>query len=356
MQSFGYAYDEDFNKYVAAFTWDLFKLTPEHQQMWKNKETTGETKLHPDYYLSQVLGQWPERISIYEAFVQELQVINQMATAMGRPPFFREDFGTNSRPAEFSSLLRPTAKEYNGFVHLLNKMLSDNINKDFFQKEVPSEDEVTRKDGNIQVQPRGTLRMLEQWIRGRFKPREDPAPMDKMFKSAMATKCGSSHRIDAIVAGLTEIDDGEGSRLVSRWNGHFPSVAEGNARLATDRAVIPHRQRPKLLFVIQIEEPKFPIAFPDPEILRDAKIAVTTHYRHKHPVGPLVLRLRHAVSTKGTQRRQHAKQRLTQRSKPHNFLLGNKPPRPHVQCQGNAQSDSGEYPPLVLADIPQMNP
>lgn len=183
MQSFGYAYDDDFNKYVAAFTWDLFKLTPEHQQMWKNKETSRETNLHPDYYLSQVLGQWPERISIYEAFVQELQIINQMAAAMDRPPLFRADFGTDSRPAEFSSLLRPTAKEYNGFVHLLDKMLSDNINRDFFQKEVPSEDEVVRNDGKIQVQPRGTLRMLEQWIRDRFKPRGDPAPMDKMFKT-----------------------------------------------------------------------------------------------------------------------------------------------------------------------------
>ncbi len=183
MQSFGYAYDEEFNKYVAAFTWDLFKLTPEHQQMWKNKETSRETKLHPDYYLSQVLGQWPERISIYEAFVQELQVINQMAKAMGRPPLFREDFSAASRPAEFSSLLRPTAKEYNGFVHLLDKMLSDNINKRFFQGEVPSEDEVVRKDGKIQVQQRGTLSMLQQWIRERFKPRGDTTPMDQMFKT-----------------------------------------------------------------------------------------------------------------------------------------------------------------------------
>lgn len=62
-------------------------------------------------------------------------------------------------------------------------MLSDNINKDFFQCEVPSEEEVTRKDGKIQVQPRGTLWMLEQWIRSRFTPREDAAPMDKMFKT-----------------------------------------------------------------------------------------------------------------------------------------------------------------------------
>ena len=182
MQSFGYSYDDNLNKYVAAFTWDLFKLTPEHQVKWKHKEVTQATKLHPDYYQTQILGEWPDNISIYEAFVLELKVINQMAEAMGRPTLFREDFGANPRPVEFSSLLRPTAKEYNGFVHLLDKMLSDNIKKDFFQEEVPAEEDVVRKDGKVEVRPIGTLRMLEQWIRKNFRPRNSE-PMDEIFKT-----------------------------------------------------------------------------------------------------------------------------------------------------------------------------
>jgi hypothetical protein len=187
LQSFGFAYDEPLNKYVAVFTWDLFKLTPQHQQLWQSKETQNKTFLHPDYYRTQVLGDWPEKVSIYEAFIEELQTINRMSEAMGRPPLFREDFKTSNRPSEFFSLLRPTARDFSHFVLLLDKLLSDNINKDFFLGEVRTEDETQRSDGRVQVQPRGTIAMLEDWIHQKFKPK-DPDPIKELFASLRAVR------------------------------------------------------------------------------------------------------------------------------------------------------------------------
>lgn len=84
-----------------------------------------------------------------------------MCDAMRRPHIFNEDFGEygDRRPKKFGFLIRPTLQEFNDFILLFDKMLSDNINKDFFQNEVTYETQVERDDGGIQINPKGTLRM-----------------------------------------------------------------------------------------------------------------------------------------------------------------------------------------------------
>jgi hypothetical protein len=48
-------------------------------------------------------------------------------------------------------------------------LLSDNINKNFFRNEVPLQSETSRKDGKIQVENKGTLQMLDDWVRRYFR-------------------------------------------------------------------------------------------------------------------------------------------------------------------------------------------
>lgn len=180
LQTFGFAYDADFNRGVAIFLRYLAYLSPEHQRIWHAKELKGEYKLHPDYYRMSILGDWGTRLSLFEAFTEELSVINAMCRLIGRSPLFREEF--SERPSEFGFLLRPTLAEFNTFVHLLDKMLSDNINKDFFGDDLPLEQETVRPDGKIVVQQKGTLALLEEWIGKFFRP-TDPEPLDRMFMS-----------------------------------------------------------------------------------------------------------------------------------------------------------------------------
>ncbi len=163
LQTFGFCYDPDLNRAVAVFVWYLSDLSPEHQQIWKAKELTGDYRLHPDYFRTSILAEWPEKISIFEAFLEELKSINQMAEAMGRP-LFRKTFSQEEKPREFGFLVRPTLKEFNDFVLLLDKMISDNISTDFFQNEVPYEQEEVRKDGKILVRQKGALAILDDWI------------------------------------------------------------------------------------------------------------------------------------------------------------------------------------------------
>src|ERR1035437_4194694 len=64
----------------------------------------------------------------------------------------------------FTFLIRPTAQEFYNFVHLLDKALSDNINKKFFESDMPVEEDIHRADGKVEVRQIGTIRLLEQWL------------------------------------------------------------------------------------------------------------------------------------------------------------------------------------------------
>lgn len=181
LQTFGFAYDDDLNRYVAVFLRYLGNLSPEHQKVWAAKEVKGDIKLHPDYYASSILGSWGTRMSIFRAFTEELKIINEMSVLIEKPALFHHSYNEET-PKEFGFLLRPTQTEFNNFMLLLDKMMSDNINKKFFENDVIQENEEEREDGKIVVKPKGTIQILEAWVNKYFKP-TDPKPIEDMIKT-----------------------------------------------------------------------------------------------------------------------------------------------------------------------------
>ena len=178
LQDFGFAYDGDFNRVVAVYLRYLSDLSPEHQRIWHARRVQGEYNLHPDYVRMSILGEWPEQMSIFDAFIEELSTINKMTEQIGRPPLFKSVF--EERPREFGFLVRPTSKELDDFVHLLDKMMSENISRDFFIGQVPLEEEIEREDGKVEVRQIGTIRLLETWFAKRFRT-PDPKPLQEAF-------------------------------------------------------------------------------------------------------------------------------------------------------------------------------
>ena len=65
-------------------------------------------------------------MSIFRAFVEELKVINEMSVLIGKPHLFLNSY-SDERPKKFGFLLRPTEVEFNNFMLLLDKMMSDNL-------------------------------------------------------------------------------------------------------------------------------------------------------------------------------------------------------------------------------------
>jgi len=198
LQTFGFGYSTDLSiRVVAAFNWYLSRMAAEHQQIWKAKEVYGEYFAHPDY-IRTTSGHFPERASILVAFLEELRQINELSARMGRSRFFRRDFCENSRPREFAFLLRPTLREYQNFVHILDKMMSENINRDFFQNDVPYEREVEEKDGRIKRVPLNSITILEDWLAMYFRS-ENPEPLQNMIKTFRNVREGrqpSAHSVE----------------------------------------------------------------------------------------------------------------------------------------------------------------
>lgn len=199
LQDFGFAYNEALERAVAVYIRYLADLSPEHQQIWHARLLGEDYKLHPDYYRATILGEWPERISLFDAFTEELRTINAMTNAMGLPPLFREEFA--ERPRGFAFLVRPTTKEFQDFVQLLDKMLSENLNRDFFRDQVPIETETERADGKVVVTQRGTIALLDDWFATRFRA-PDRTPLVEAFdmiRRVRQLRQRPAHSIDDIV-------------------------------------------------------------------------------------------------------------------------------------------------------------
>jgi len=181
LQTFGFAYDEKMNRAVAVFLRYLHDLTPEHQRIWEARLLQGNYRIHPDYWMSS-MGHWPDKVSIFVAFTEELRIINEMSRCMGREPLFNNEFQAEDRPREFAFLLRPTQKALNDFFLVLDKLLSDNINLKFFDEDVAFEIDRQRSDGKIIVERKGTLSVLNDWL-SQTVQFPDATPKDEMIST-----------------------------------------------------------------------------------------------------------------------------------------------------------------------------
>jgi hypothetical protein len=102
--------------------------------------------------------------SVYTAFIEELKLINILSEMIGKPSLFRNTFEKN-RPKEFTFFLSPTKRNYENFIHILDIMLSDNINKKFFEGDVELFEIKDLGNGVAERITKGTIRLLEEWLK-----------------------------------------------------------------------------------------------------------------------------------------------------------------------------------------------
>ncbi|MDN3309353.1 hypothetical protein QWJ90_00225 [Microbacterium oryzae] len=139
---------------VAAFYGDLKNLTPEHQQRWSSYQVdTDGIDPHPVWFASQ-MGTWPDGVGPFGRLRQELENINELFENVWGMKLFR----THEAPDDFGWILRADQREWDHFIHSLDKLLSDNINGSALDNAG-----VERK--NSAGQPIGTLVRLERFMR-----------------------------------------------------------------------------------------------------------------------------------------------------------------------------------------------
>jgi hypothetical protein len=167
MQTFGVGYDDNGGRVIAAFLWYVAALTAEHQRIWEAFERRDHCVMNPDYFRS-AMGEWPTHGSIYTAFLMEQVAINEMSEAIGRPRLLHHTF-EHGRPTGFHVFFTPTLRNFHAFTMELDKLMSQNINRAFFEGEVTTTRTVARRDGSVVEHQRGSIEQLEDWLQTYFR-------------------------------------------------------------------------------------------------------------------------------------------------------------------------------------------
>jgi hypothetical protein len=187
--SLGFAYKQPLDegpivRYVCAFLRDLARLSPEHQRRWETWEVhDAEAKPHP-IWLAEAMGHWIDRIGPFDALQLELKSWNELHERAFGVPLLR----STTRPRELGWLLRPSQLEWDHFVQLLDKLVSDNLKHDAFDAAgVPAEDEHGTR--------LGTLSRLDLMLARAHTPEENRRDILQPLRDLRKARSKPSHAL-----------------------------------------------------------------------------------------------------------------------------------------------------------------
>ncbi|MBT6735227.1 hypothetical protein HOA69_02590, partial [Candidatus Woesearchaeota archaeon] len=133
IQSFGRAFKKkDNSEVIVTYLPYLADLSEKHQSYWESHETDEKCILDKDFFNQEFMAEFVDRVSVFNAFIQELKEINKLCSLMKEPSLFLNTF-EKQKPNDFAWITKPTYKEYYQLLHLIDKLISENINKDFFK-------------------------------------------------------------------------------------------------------------------------------------------------------------------------------------------------------------------------------
>jgi hypothetical protein len=237
VEHFGYGIKLDKNKYersVAVFLCDLVSLSPNQQQRWVAKLIKSKKFfLHPEYdRMSR--GHFALKLSIFQAFKDELSLINKMFEAAFGKKLFKQSEFEDSEISNFHFITRPTKKEYYEFFHLLDKLISDNIDKSFFDQSFRE----SVKSKNNKIEP-GTLLLLEKWLEKsvRFTDAKPKVEMFSTFRKIRKERNKPGH------------DIGSNEWNIKYWAMQRKLISEAYSALRTLRLIITNHPKAKSVVV-----------------------------------------------------------------------------------------------------------
>jgi hypothetical protein len=175
LETFGLGTSAKGHRVIVTFSRYLSSMSSRHQQHWDSYRVRGKSKMEMNYGLRGVWGEWTQGVSVYDALLAEIFHINKMCQLTGLPNLFRWDYSPETRtddgdspldePKGFGLLMVPTKKHFLEFAQVLDKIIAENLNLDFFAAQhLELEEKTTRRNGDVLVTQKGTLRLLEEWL------------------------------------------------------------------------------------------------------------------------------------------------------------------------------------------------
>ncbi|MDO9078044.1 MAG: hypothetical protein Q7U72_11440 [Brevundimonas sp.] len=191
----GFCYDRDDHRALAVFARDLGRKPQHHQMEWLPHVLDGGFKLQEDFFASSVLGAFSPGISVFDAFLEERKTLDDHLNQMVGRRLFKSAYASGDRPDRFGFIVRPTAREIADFHQVLDKVLSDDISKDFFEGLVETHEVLTDAKGRARKMPHGTIKMASEWVRKEFGSDTRAAAFLSMLKSARQRRQKPAHVI-----------------------------------------------------------------------------------------------------------------------------------------------------------------
>lgn len=198
LKSFGLGFDSNSNRLIAVILRDLGRLSSEHQVYWSNKEVpASECKVLTDYYDNIILGNWITARSVFYAFIDEINAIYKLTSSIFGVSLFLKKLDGDHRPKNFTFFFSPTTKNYYDFINLLDKYISENINKSFFEGKLDLEERKPIGGDTFERIQKGTLRLLEEWITKVFRYADDSIPNEimKPLKNVRKERQSPAHKV-----------------------------------------------------------------------------------------------------------------------------------------------------------------
>jgi hypothetical protein len=206
VETFGLGTSPKGHRVIVTFPRYLASMSSRHQQHWESYRVRGKSKMEKNYALRGVWGQWTDGVSVYDALLAEIFHINQMCQLIGLPNLFRRDYSRETRsdedtpldePKGLGLLMVPTKKHFLEFAQILDKIISENLNADFFAAQlVELEEKVTKGNGEVIVVQKATLRLLEEWLTKyiRIKGENGPAVVIAPLKEVRKLRQSPAHK------------------------------------------------------------------------------------------------------------------------------------------------------------------
>lgn len=179
VSSFGLGLDDNLTPHIVVFYRYLHNLTPEHQQYWNSFRAKNVPMCEP-YYQSAVIGEWWENRSARYAIQEEMRIINEISMAAFSVKLLRQEI-TDDLPFDLSAFLVPSSENFAIFIHSWDKLLSENLNKDFFRGKIELTFEEKRADGRLSVYDKGTVSLLREWLEATITGKDRQSILDAII-------------------------------------------------------------------------------------------------------------------------------------------------------------------------------
>ena len=193
---FGLGHNAEGDRVVVVYLYRLERLSGKQQRIWSEFWVDGRVEVEKDYVDATLSGQPVKANSVYDATVLEQVEINKLFGLMGRSPLFRDTY-EEKRPPQFSFFVKPTQGNYDEFIHLLDKMLSDNINIASFDGDIERQGRIAISVSEFEVRQKASISMLDEWLSLRYPtaPPKERLAIIKPLKEVRTLRQKPAHRV-----------------------------------------------------------------------------------------------------------------------------------------------------------------